>query len=237
MSDLFTPADIQTNDVTDPLEALVGEGKKFKTVADLAKAKLESDAFIEQLKREAAELRNEVSSKATIDEIMTQIRSLSPKPPVEAQPNPSPANPPSNPDDLETVVLSLLDKKSKQETLTRNQQLVEQKLTEKWGADAQINLTKRANELGVDLNYLKKMAYESPNSFFELVGLNRQPAASPPLVAPRSGVNVQPPQDGVNRNQAYYTALKQKNPTEYFSPKVQNQMMKDALNQGSTFFS
>ena len=41
---------------TDALAELVGEGKKFKDIAALAVGKVESDKFIDRLKKEAADL-------------------------------------------------------------------------------------------------------------------------------------------------------------------------------------
>jgi hypothetical protein len=235
MSDIFTPVEIQTNEIDNPLEYLVGEGKKFADVAALAKAKLESDSFIDQLKREAAELRQEVSSKATMDEIMTQIRQLAPKP-VEGQPPETPAVPSQNQDDLETVVARLLEQRKNEDRVSHNRSSVEAKIAEKWGADAQIQMNKKAKELGVELSYLQKIATESPSAFFRLVGLDQSPVQAQPVIAPRSGMA--PPQtqgEGV-RNDKYWQALKARNPNEYFSKKSMDQRYKDAMAQGASFY-
>jgi len=237
MDNLFQPVDIQTNDDTDPYEALVGEGKKFADAKALAKAKLEADSFIEQLKREADEMRKEVSSKATMDEIMTQIRALSPKPPAtEPQPEPLKQNP-ATPEELEKVIADLLEKRTASDRVKSNRQLVEEKVLEKWGADAQINLNKKAKELGVSLEALQKIALDTPSVFFAVTGLDKAPVTPAPLLAPRSTQRVPeaPGSDG-KRTKAYYVALKQRNPTEYFSAKVRQQEMKDAIAMGESFF-
>ena len=46
-----------TPPVADPLQELVGEGKKFKSIEDLAKSKVEADRFIDKLKSENDALR------------------------------------------------------------------------------------------------------------------------------------------------------------------------------------
>jgi len=53
----------QTGDQTSKtsLEELVGEGKKFKTVEDLAKGKLEADSFIAQLEGELKGVKGDLT--------------------------------------------------------------------------------------------------------------------------------------------------------------------------------
>lgn len=241
MSDIFTPVDVQTNDSTDPLMELVGEGKKYATPADLAKAKKEADSFIEQIKRENAELRERVSSQATVDEIMTQIKQLSPKPSQPVEPDNQPRQPASaTPDDISKLVTDLLNQAKTKEKVQTNASVVEQKLLEKFGntADAQIAINKKAKELGVAVDFLQKTALESPSAFFELIGLNRTVQAPAPVQAPvtRGGFTPPPAPTGDRRNQAYYDALKARDFKAYIDPKTQNQMMKDALQQGEAFY-
>jgi hypothetical protein len=237
MADIFSPVETDDNQIDNPLEVLVGEGKKFADVSALAKAKLEADNFIKQIERENAELRAKVSSQATVDEIMTQIKTLAPRPaPVEPHNEPPKANP-ATPEELEQVVASLLEKRTAADRISKNRQTVEEKVLEKWGSDAQININKKAKELNVSVDYLQKVASDSPSVFFRLVGLDQTPAPVAPVVAPRSNQQISPqPTGGEKRTQAYYNGLKSRDFKTYISPKVQNQMMKDALQLGEGFF-
>ena len=54
--------------------ALVGSGKKYATLEELAKSRLEADSFIDTLKSENAELRKEQSSRTTIMDVMDAIK-------------------------------------------------------------------------------------------------------------------------------------------------------------------
>lgn len=231
MSDIFAPIEVQTTDVENPFDNLVGEGKKFATKDDLAKAKIASDAFIEQLKREAAELREQVKSQQTMDEILTKIRSASaPTPPATPAEPPAPTAQP----DIKETVASLFKEQEAQRQIQNNQQVVEAKLREKWGADAQVNLNQKAKELGVAPSYLLSIAQQSPSLFFATLGID-QKASTQTLPAPRTSVQTPQPQSG-ERTKSHYDRLKATNPTEYFSPKVQNQMMKDAMKMREAFF-
>src|SRR5688500_15910791 len=70
----------------DYFSELVGEDKKFKTPADLARAKAESDAFIERLKQENSGLRNELKTRTTMEDFMKTIKESRPtEQPVDNQ--------------------------------------------------------------------------------------------------------------------------------------------------------
>lgn len=238
--DIFTT--VETNDDVipeNPLEALVGDGKKYKTIEDLAKAALEKDRFILQLQSEGSELRKELQEKLTMDEIMTQIRKSTP--PQQSQAGTPPQNEPAKPQepDIEALVASMLEKKESEKKTLTNKQIVQQKLESAWGADAQINLNKKARELQVSVEYLAQVASQSPAAFFRLVNLDQQPSPAP-VGAPRSGVSPTTNTGSNVRNRKYYDDLKNKmradgKLAEYFGPAIQNQMYKDAMALGPDF--
>lgn len=234
MSNLFD--DVVTPTVVDnPLEHLVGEGKKYADVNVLAKAALDKDVFIEQLKREQAELRSQLGQKATIEEIMTQIKSINK--PTDAQPVQPPVVPDQaqlSPELLDKIFAENYQKQKKAEKLEANKKKVEDTLVERFGSEAQIKISEKARELGVPTTYLQQIGLDSPEALFTMLGVNAQKDVIS-RQAPQS--RQVPPSQGSNvRNQEYYNRIKMTNPTEYFSPKIQNQMMKDALVLGESFF-
>lgn len=224
MDDIFQEVQIETEDQDSIYETLVGDGKKYSDNEALAKAKREADRFIEQLKQEAAELRQEVAKKATIDEILTQIRQAQP-----ATPSSHPQVPEKKEEvqqtDIEALVSQLLEKKETEKRVKSNAQVVEEKLREKYGADAPVFLNKKAKELNVSIEYLKRVATDSPAAFFKLTDIDRDRSAPPAPSAPRSGYQA-PVQSGT-RDRQFYEKLKASDRTAYFSPKVQNQLYKD----------
>mgnify|MGYP000205087855 CR=1 FL=1 len=62
-----TPATQTTSDI---VSALVGEGKKYKTLDDLAKGYINADGFIEQLKAENRELKEKATAAKTVDDVI-----------------------------------------------------------------------------------------------------------------------------------------------------------------------
>jgi hypothetical protein len=81
MTDVFeSPTKGEETPVTQ-VSDLVGEDKKFKTVEDLAKGKLEADSYIEQLKEEnriarekLGELEGSKSKDETVSELLRAVR-------------------------------------------------------------------------------------------------------------------------------------------------------------------
>jgi hypothetical protein len=58
---------------TEALALLVGEGRKYKTIEDLAKSYLKADEFIEVLKNDNAKLKQEAVKGKTLDEVLERI--------------------------------------------------------------------------------------------------------------------------------------------------------------------
>lgn len=219
MSDIFTAVDVQTNDTPAPqsLEDLVGPDKKYKTSEDLVKAVHEKDRFITRLQEENAEARQAVTRQLTIDEILTQIRSATP-PAVQ-----SPPQEPREPDqqktpDVNEIVKQALTQREIEQKHQRNLETVTNKLLEKFGSDAQLHLNKKAQELGVSVEYLQGQAKENPSVFFRLIEVDKTTPSAAPVPAPRGhqAANLPPANSGV-RDFAYWQKIKAQNPKEYFS--------------------
>ncbi|MGD9682598.1 MAG: hypothetical protein AB7L70_19135 [Pyrinomonadaceae bacterium] len=211
-----------------------GDGTTFD-VEKLAAGKIESDNYIRRLEAEQAELRKAVQKQATVDEILTQIRQAQPQVPPVQQPTPPPAKPDNDPADVAKLVEEAMKARESQNTLKSNRQISEEAVVKAWGADAQLQLSKKARELNVSLAELSKLASESPQIFLRAVGLDK-PVQPANIVAPR-GAQVAQSSDPNRRNKTHYDRLKSVNPSEYFSQKVQRQMYKDAMEQGESFFS
>ena len=161
----------------DYLNELVGDGKKFKTVQDLAKGKVTSDNFIEKLKSELSELRTELRSRKTVEELLAEKNSN------RAEPNPN-NNQQVLGDDVNSQtpslkdLESLLDRKlTEKEQLTarqRNLDQVKNTLLDTWGSSYPQKLMQVARENGYSQAMLDQMAQENPNAFYRLVDLKPQ---------------------------------------------------------------
>lgn len=225
---------------TDILSQLVGDGKKFKSVDELARGKLESDKFIEQLKAEQAELRNEykrleeqVLKGRTLEDVLKQAESQ------------------------RTEGGNHSDQQFSQEELTK---LVDKRLTE-----AQRNQSRRANQeesqasvlkyvqgdeakarefvqtearrLGMSVDALRDIGAESPEAFRRLVGIN-QPRPSNTGANLRSTVNTEASVSaGTERDAAYYSKLRKELGSRFYDASIQQQRFRDKERLGERFYN
>jgi hypothetical protein len=227
------------------VDALVGDGKKFKTVDDLARGKAESDRVIAARERELAELREELGKRSTVEELMERMKQSTHQ---SAADQTREGQPPSEPqrltdEDLEQRIAAISTKRDQERVVQSNVQEVTNRLLEVYGTEDKANevVNAKARELGVSTAFLQDVAAKSPKAFFAQLGLTE--AARPSASAPRSDVrsealdlNRSGPKPGTY---AYYQALHKELGDGYYSPKVQNQLMRDAFaaaERGEDFF-
>lgn len=233
----------ETTEQPNSLEALVGEGKKYKDVAELAKAYQHLDIFAENLKRENAETREELGKRLSVEE---QVRALANQraeqppaittPPVQTTPEPVKA---ITDEDLVARIREVQQKDSLAQRAQTNAQAVESRLITTFGDETKANdfVNQKASELGVSVAFLLDAAKTSPTGFYKLVDLQAEPTPSPS--ASRSDVNTSAlPATHVKPNtKAYYDNLRRQDLKLYLSPRIQNQMMKDILANRDAFYN
>lgn len=236
MTDLFD--NDQTVEVT--FDALVGEGKKFKSADDLARAKIEADRFIEQLKKEADEARTELRSRLSLEELSEQLlsRTVQPNPgtpPQEADRRQD--DPPANPIDLKAELQKLLQEEKTKASREQNIAEARKALKDRFGGDYNATLRQIAEELGVSDKFLADTAATSPVAFLKLVDSVKAPDPNRPLAPPQGHVDTSKqfnPQSV--KNNAYYQRLRKEDPKRYFSKQIQRELYEEAMRQGSKFF-
>jgi hypothetical protein len=233
------------SDVT--VDNLVGEGKKFKTVDDLARSKFESDRVIQAREQELASLREELSKRETAEEMIRKLQERQNTPP-QTPGQPEQEQPPAKAssftdEDLEKRIKEIQSKTTLEERVAANVEEVTKRLIAEFGSEDKANevVNRKAAELGVSPKFLQETAAHSPKAFYVQLGLTEAPKGT--VGVPRSDVKTDMFQHSASAKPgtyAYYQDLKSKmKDTEYFSPKIQNQLMKDAFaaaERGEDFF-
>lgn len=224
MPDVFETNDTST--VTDPLAELVGPDKKFKTPADLAKGKIEADAFIESLKRENAGLRDEASKKfdadAQLKELRDEITALRGRAPVE--PSKGPTDPSLTVEGVQALVRETLTQAERNRSAQQNITVANDAMVKHYGDPTKATdaVRAKATELGLSVDDLKAMAEKSPTAFQKIMlGDNKAQSDTGPL-----DVHSQTPSGGQQRaaepgTKEYFEAIRSTNPKEYWKPEVQ----------------
>ena len=152
------------------LDVLVGEGKKYKTVDDLAAAYGNADTHIGTLTQELRELREDMGNKLNLQEMLTELKSLQIKP---NQDQGDPQSPALDEGKIAELVKTTMTNMNTEGVRTANRTATSEYLTKELGSsDAATQLiAKRAGELGVSATFLQATAEQSPEAFYKLVGL------------------------------------------------------------------
>jgi hypothetical protein len=192
-------------------------------------------------------MRNALRGEAKIDEFLDKLNKTVVPSPGAANNSQTPAgesNQNQNTQENNPKAISLddveeiLTKREQAKRETDNLAYTAKKVKEAFGANYAIVLQQKAADLGVTPEYLTQVAKSQPAAFLKLVEADK--AANTQGSPPRSSVNT----SGMggnrtdDRNQAYYNNLrKQIGDAQYFSPKVQNELHKDAQRLGEAFFN
>ena len=235
---------------TSYLEQLVGEGRKYTNPEDLAKAYFNANGFIDHLKTESSQLKEELEKRMTLEDILSEKQQAA-KPtetPEPVQPaNTAPIVPEEAPKDLDlgAQIRQIMQEQSQADTAEKNIEAVLDTLMATYGDPdkARDEVARKAQDLGVDRQTLMDVATKSPKAFYELTGLKA--VTAPKLAGTRGDVNTsslesQRPNQGNGPKEgtyAFYQALRKENPKLYFSSRVQNEIMKKALAAGDAFYS
>ncbi len=216
------------------LDQLVGDGKKFKTVEDLAKGKAESDSMIDAMKAENTELKTKQQEQDYAKNLLEQIKEKATVAPVSPEPmNKSTeggGNTLPKPEDIESLIDGMLSKRDKVAIVQSNLGEVKTKLVELYGTEAQAKVTERAKALRVDVSYLDEMAAASPTSFFAIMG-EAPKASHNPIISGAGGA----PTGGTERDASFYYKMYKENKNLWKSPAMQAQMIKDKNDLGTRY--
>lgn len=242
------PDNKDTNEGTNPFEELVGEGKKFRDAEALAKGKLESDKYIEQLTKALEDASKELEKGDKVSELLEEIRSRSNKTTdTDGREKADDKNRDIDTTDtqskqvdedlLERLVEKTLTDRERKATATANIEQASKMMEEKYGEKAPEVLTNRAKELGMSIERLRDLASESPTAFSQLVGVDKEATdTSHPRHQVRSEGQAQAHNPN-ERTNSWYTNLRRTNRGEYYRPQTQAQMYKDRERLGDKFWA
>ena len=227
------------------VERLVqAKGENWKDPEVLAKGKLEADSYIQQLEEQNRQLREDLGKNDYASQVLDAINGKAPDTStakdIEADKDTAgveeEGTPPSlNEDDLKSLVEKTLLERETKRTVEQNLKSVEETLKGQYGDKLGQVLQNKATELGLSMGRMEELASESPSAFLALFGDNRQENMFTSMMNSSintEGVNMQ---SSTERNWTYYQNLRRENPNQYYSPKVQQQLMKDKLRMGDRF--
>lgn len=232
------------------LESLVGEGKKFKSVEDLAKGKIESDKHILQtqsenknMREKILELEQELQQRRTIEDFLAEIKTVEQNEEVTTPPSPAPVRPGvadrQRPEiNIDKLIDDKLQQQRRREAAQANVSVVETELKKHLGDDFRSKIIQKAKDLNLSHEFLGSVAEQSPKAFLEFMGIRQEPRTDPNADVPvttRQQSVIDLSSTGV-RNKSFYDKLKKQNPRGQLTEQQRQQMHRDAQRLGESFF-
>lgn len=227
------------------LEQLVqAKGENWRDTETLAKGKLEADTYIKNLEDQLNQMRTDLSKQDYAAQVLEELRGkaadtstaktseakLKDTAGVEEDGTPSTLDE----DTLKSLVEKTLVEREEQGKVQLNLQTVQTQLTQRFGEQAGQAVRAKAEELGMSLQRMEQVASESPAAFMALFGPAPQAQSNNFL---NGSVNTESVnmQASTQRNWDYYQKMRRENPNQYYTPKIQQQLMADKLRQGDGF--
>lgn len=158
------PAQFQIPEV---VQDLVGEGKKYSTPEAALQSIPHAQHHIEQLEQEMASLREDLTNRKAVEEVLAEIN----KTPTETE-----AQPQLTQEQLDALIDNRLTVKQQLEQTKSNMDTVKETFLSHFGdADKSFEAyTGKAAELGMSVEQLNQLAATSPKAVFEMFGLEKQ---------------------------------------------------------------
>lgn len=247
--DVFDAADqgggSEGNKEDNPLNALVGENKKFKSVEDLAKSKLEADAFIEQLKEENKVALDELKKYQGMEDNSAKVQELLDAVKAAGQQQDSDGDNQLTDEALSEKIREIMQGVSAEETAKRNRAKGNELVLQKVGGDveaAKLFVAERAKELGLKPSALAELSEISPQAFAKLIDANSSANSSGSVNLQHSNPRAMGSQanletvDG-HHTKAYYDRVRKEMGTVKYlqDRKLQKRYLDDALALGERF--
>lgn len=156
------------------LDELVGPGKKFATVEDLAMGKHKSDQFIEKLLAEQKEaldalgkLESDSTQQKTIADLIAEVRGKGT--------DDDKGNQPLTDEELQEKIRSIVRGDSEAQTRDKNRDLGNKLVLGRVNGDAEaakLYIAERAKQLGLKAERLVELSEESPTAFAKIMEID-----------------------------------------------------------------
>lgn len=224
------------------LEELVGDGKKFKTVEDLARGKYEADLHVSLKNRELDTLtaeykrvQNEYNAGPKLQEVLDKIlaaQTSSSEPPQANETTTAQAA--FDPSKLDSMLEEKLNKISAARKAQENTALVRERLQADFGDGFSEMLQSQTQKLGLTKEIVDNLVQTSPDAIFRIMSTVKNDSFQAPPRSSRQSTDFAPTTN--KRTWSYWQDQSRKKPGLFSDPKAHNQMMDDIKAIGEKAF-
>jgi hypothetical protein len=229
------------------LDTLVGEGKKYKTNDDLARAKVHSDLHIKRIEEENKVLREKAAQAKGAEELMKALRANQTRTNEADRDNDfgnsnvsggeaQQGNTALTEADITNKVLAAIEAKTTNKKQDENLLSVKKELIQQFGAEYPNVIRQKAESLNMSEEDVQALARKTPKAFFQLLG-----------ITPTQNTNVSPnpvsrASEGTTfsgsgeKTFSYYEKIRKTDQRRYMSPQIQNEILAQAFKLGANFY-
>ena len=212
------------------VSALVGEGQKYKTVDELAKAYLHADTFIQQLKEENQKYREQVASAKSIDDVLERLQQSQQQEQVTSAQVEQP--------DISALVEQTLAQREVKKAQEANLLEADRLMKERHGERAGELFKAKATTPELKKLYTE-LAARSPQDFVALFGEPHAPGSAIQTGSTVNTVNVA--SHGVSREniegtKEWFSKMRREEPQKFYSSAVQVRFSKAATENPKLYF-
>ena len=234
------PASEQPAQVDTSVDSWVGEGKKFATIEQLVESYGHAQAHINTLESSYQGLEKDLDKRLTVEEMVKQIQTPEATQhttePVQEQ-GTSTEGLATLTEDVNSTIDSKLSSFEARLQGDQNEREVSATLNSRFGDKAQVTLQAKAQELGKSIEDLQSMSRTDPKLFLALfpktTGASNQGVMQSSVNTDNSNFSGSKQS---SRDFKYWEEMRKGNSRDYFSPKMQALMFKDAQDQGTSFY-
>lgn len=144
---------------------------KYKSAEDAIKSIPHAQNHIATLEKELQELREKLATSKTAEEILENFKS--------SEKNEKPSTPTVDLSQIESLLEQKLNQKEKQRIVQENISSVMDTITKVYGDKANEVFKKAAQDAGLPISEMNRLAASSPNAVFKLIGLDQKPTMVP----------------------------------------------------------
>ena len=232
---------------TNVLETLVGDGKKFKTPEDLAKGKVEADAFIETLKNQIGLMKQEMEKlgatadrKEQLEKLMSSLTNTTDTDTTKSAQKTTDSVDQTGKSLSHDDVVKIVEAREAAAAQGRNLAVAMSQFAKVYGEKSDEALAKIAKGLNMSVESLQDLAKQSPQAFLNVVGANSARDNTTRSMANHSSTSTASLPTGGDtgvRNKAYYDNLQKTMGAWKFATdsKIQVQLHKDMRDLGDAW--
>lgn len=210
------------------LETLVGEGRKYKSIEDLAKSVIYKDLHIKKIETENASYRTNQVAAQRLEELVSKLSTPTPSsaPNLERREPEEPNKPSLTAESVEQII----ERRDAKKRGDANLALVKEKLSEAYGSNWQQTLRQKAAQLDLTEQEVFAIARDKPKVLFESLGIGRvQPQYAPEVPSNKMAPEALRLSPGQKEDWNYYETLRKTDPKKYNSKPVQDRLLAKIL--------